>query len=307
MIKVSEVFGPAGYWNFNKGIGSDLEPEFVRRFGVTQGEGKFLGIRSVFIRTFGCSLTCPSFGLEHGQRTEEPMDIAKSIHLYANISELPAAKYGCDSYFSVYPQFKNLSPKLDVDALAEMTIQAAGGTFFDNPASPIHLILTGGEPMMIGWQKQYGELIQAIRRRDPNPGVMNVTIETNGTYRLASNSFLSDVNLTWSVSPKLTASGHTHSEAIHPEVVATYFHRSSDLYLKYVVQSVNDFDEVDEVTKQFEEACGSRLQVFIMPEGATVEEYNKHSTVELVAEAVKRGYNITPRLQVLIGANLNGW
>lgn len=307
MIKISEIFGPAGYYNFNKGIGSDLEPEFIERWGVTQGEGIFVGVRSVFIRTFSCSLTCPSFGLDHGQKTDEPQTIAKSLHLYTNIGELPAAKYGCDSYFSVYPQFKNMSPKLDVKEIAEMALKTAGGTFFDNPASPIHLILTGGEPMMPGWQKQFNALIDAIQELDPNQGRLQVTVETNGTQMLIDPNLMPSVDLTWSVSPKLTVSGHTYEEAIKPEVVDSYLDRSRNLYLKYVVQSMADFDEVDEVTKMFEEACGSRLKVFIMAEGGTESEYTKHSTVELVGEAVKRGYNISPRLQVMIGANVTGW
>ena len=307
-IKVSEIFGPAGFWNYNVQADGSHAPEFIERWGVTQGEGQFVGVRSVFLRTFGCNLRCPSFGLDHGQKTDEPYEFAKNIHLYKNISETPPAQYGCDSYFSVYPEFKSLSPTLNVATIASMILKACGGTMNDNPTSPIHLILTGGEPMLFGWQRAYNDLIQEIQAQDPNPGTINVTIETNGTQPiLVKGTFLGGVNLTWSISPKLTVSGHTPQEAIAPDVVASYLARSKDLYLKFVATSPADLDEVDRTVKAFEQAAGTRFKVYIMPCGGTVSEYQKHSTLDLVGEAVKRGYNITPRLQVMIGANVTGW
>ena len=310
-IKVSEIFGPAGFWNFNV-TENGHEPEFVERWGVTQGEGQFVGVRSVFLRTFGCNLRCPSFGLEHGAVTEEPMLFARDIHKYKNISETPAAQFGCDSYFSVYPEFKSLSPMMEVQDVAQAILKACGGSLLDNYASPIHLILTGGEPMLPGWQKVYPELIDWLYRLDPGSGVLKVTVETNGTQPLIKQFtegkiFLPDVDLTWSVSPKLSVSGHTAEEAICPDVIASYLDQSNDLYLKFVVVNPSDFDEVDATVKRIQEACFTRLKVYIMPEGGTVGEYQKHSTLDLVGEAVKRGYNITPRLQVMIGANVTGW
>lgn len=310
-LKVSEVFGPAGYWNYN--IKNDgFDPEFVERWGVTQGEGQFLGVRSTFVRMFGCNFRCPSFGLDHGQKTNEPYEFAKNIHLYKNISETPAAQYGCDSYFSVYPEFKQMSPMLDVATLAGMVLKASGGSMLDNSASPIHLILTGGEPMLPGWQRSYSSLVDEIYKQDPGSGVLKVTIETNGTQPLLKQYtqgtlLIPDVDLTWSISPKLSVSGHSAEEAICPEVVRSYLEQSNDLYLKFVVTEPKDLDEVDAAVQKFEQACLTKFKVYCMPEGGTVSEYAKHSTLELVAEIVKRGYNVSPRLQVMIGANLTGW
>ena len=213
-LKISEIFGPAGYWEYRV----DEAPIFHERWGVTQGEGKYVGQRSVFIRTFGCNFRCPSFGLPKGQCTTEPQEFAKNIKLYKSIVDVPAAKYGCDSYYSVYPEFKSLSPAQEVAAIAEQALKAAGGSFFQG-SNPIHLILTGGEPML-GWQKYYHEIINAIREMDPNwkgkPWLkLRLTIETNGTQKLVSRSkdphhtyylemLWESCYITWSISPKLT-------------------------------------------------------------------------------------------------------
>jgi 7-carboxy-7-deazaguanine synthase len=310
-LKVSEIFGPAGYWNLNV----DGTKEFVSRYGVTQGEGKYVGTRSVFIRTFGCNFRCPSFGLEHGQVTNEPQEIFKKIDLYKNISEMPAAEFGCDSYFSVYPEFKDYSPRFSSEEVANMILVAAGGSINKNRVSPVHIIFTGGEPMLSGWQENYADVVQSVISMDPDWGdpkdKAKVTFETNGTQTIKDmdsfNRLGKIADVTWSVSPKLTVSGHTNKEALKPNVIYQYLKFSKDLYLKFVVQDIKDFDEVDLFVAEYKAMCKTDFLVYIMPEGGTVAEYQKHSTVEIAAEAVKRGYNVTPRLQVLIGANLTGW
>jgi organic radical activating enzyme len=138
----------------------------------------------------------------------------------------------------------------------------------------------------------------------------NLTFETNGTQHLHEDFkrfLMNDYHLrkdqiTFSVSPKLSASGEKWSDAVKPEVVAEYQTRGFT-YLKFVVDKAADFEEVDAATAEYREA-GFKGPVFVMPVGGTDEMYNKN--LRLVAdEALVRGYNISPRLHCTIWGN--GW
>ena len=48
-------------------------------FYSIQGEGRFAGVPSVFLRTFGCNFQCRGFGMARGERTTEPEKIAENV------------------------------------------------------------------------------------------------------------------------------------------------------------------------------------------------------------------------------------
>ena len=56
-------------------------------FYSAQGEGRFVGVPSVFFRTFGCNFKCPGFGLPAGEKTNEPDEIGKVVHLYKTFND----------------------------------------------------------------------------------------------------------------------------------------------------------------------------------------------------------------------------
>ena len=64
-------------------------------FYSAQGEGRFIGVPSVFLRTFGCNFTCAGFGCKPGEKSTEADEVAKSVHLYKTFEELPLVNTGC--------------------------------------------------------------------------------------------------------------------------------------------------------------------------------------------------------------------
>jgi organic radical activating enzyme len=63
-------------------------------FYSAQGEGRFVGVPSVFLRTFGCNFKCAGFGMPKGELSDEIAPIAKNVQLYKTFEELPLVNTG---------------------------------------------------------------------------------------------------------------------------------------------------------------------------------------------------------------------
>ena len=278
-------------------------------FYSLQGEGKFAGVPSVFLRTFGCNFQCRGFGLSKGEETKEPEQFAERIAEFKTYEELPLAETGCDSYASWHPKFKHLSPVLENGAVTgRMTELIPGNRWDHDPQQDVHLVITGGEPLL-GWQRAYPELLE----QNMELGLHNVTFETNGTqeiskefedwvYRVWHGYRLWD-HLTFSVSAKLPCSGEKWEDAIKPEIIANY-ERMGYTYLKFVVSTKEDVDDVDRAVKEYREA-GFKGPVYLMPVGGTPDSYHLN-TAQVAELAMLKGYRYSPRLQVDIWRNAWG-
>ena len=274
-------------------------------FYSAQGEGRFIGVPSVFLRTFGCNFTCAGFGCKPGEKSTEADEVAKTVHLYKTFEELPLVNTGCDSYASWHPDFNELSPTYEINALVDKMLDLIPDRKWTNrTGNDTHLVITGGEPLL-GWQRTYQDLFDHDHMR----GIKNVTFETNGTQKLQPkfktylNEWLAGHNeLTFSVSPKLSASGEIWDEAIKPEVVAEY-QEVGTVYLKFVIDSEVHFEEVDRAVTEYRRA-GFTGVVYVMPQGGVVAPYSENR-VNVADWALARGYYYTPRLHVDLWGN--GW
>ena len=56
-------------------------------FYSIQGEGRYMGVPSVFLRTFGCNFKCAGFGMPRGELSEEANNINPDN--YKKYEELP--------------------------------------------------------------------------------------------------------------------------------------------------------------------------------------------------------------------------
>ena len=273
-------------------------------FYSAQGEGRFIGVPSVFLRTFGCNFTCAGFGCAPGVKSTEADEVAKNVHLYKDFLSLPLVNTGCDSYASWHPAFKDLSPTKETSQLVdEMLALTPNHKWVQDNGNDVHLVITGGEPLL-GWQRSYPALLD--KQRDS--GLRHVTFETNGTQLLQQElrDFITDpilgdrIEYTFSISPKLSASGEAWDQAIKPLVVADY-ENYGFAYLKFVVDCPAHFDEADQAVTQYRDA-GFMGPAYVMPVGGVVSVYdgNKFNIAE---EALKRGYHYSPRLHVDIWGN----
>lgn len=285
-------------------LGKIMKLKVSEIFYSAQGEGRFVGVPSVFLRTFGCNFTCSGFGMTRGTASAEADEVAKTVELYSKYEDLPLVNTGCDSYASWHPKFKHLSPVLETSAVVDaMLALTPNNRWMQANGNDVHLVITGGEPLL-GWQRAYGELFEHPRMQD----VRNITFETNGTQELSEDFKLTldalqlegDREVTFSVSAKLSASGERWEDAVKPEIVRSY-ENYGKVYLKFVVEKPSDFDEVDRAVVAYRGA-GFTGVVYIMPVGGVVSVYDGNK-FNIADEAMLRGYYYSPRLHVDLWGN----
>lgn len=293
-----------------------MKLRYSEAFYSVQGEGQFVGVPSVFLRTYGCNFRCMNFGVKRGtparpegvkHNAEVAELIASDIHKTTETFEdLPIVHTGCDTYASIYPEFKKFMMDKTVDEVVDhlLSLTPTGKWTLDN-GQDIHLIITGGEPLL-GWQKLWPEILSHPKMED----LKNVTFETNATQVLRSDftDFLKHqrrIHFTFSCSPKLSVSGESWNDAIKPDIVRSYTDiPSSNLYLKFVVADKLDVGEVQDAVAEYRKA-GVSCPVYLMPLGGRSEEYN-FNVKEVADLCMEQGWRFSPRLHISLFGNAWG-
>jgi len=309
---------------------------YSEMFYSIQGEGRYVGVPSVFLRVFGCNFECTGFGQDRDRSKwlpKEEMPHNKDYPDVKAIEDLPVPHVGCDSSFSWGKKWGHLASYDDIDTLVKkmgVTVFVNGDWYGDKEHhhSPtayqlsksllqndgVHLVITGGEPLLKGFQPALRELLY-----HPDVCTRFVTFETNGTqifpyktnygfehkvgdeiehirkFGISKNS-----GITWSVSPKLSNSGEKWEDAIRPEALASYnAWPYSYLYLKFVVRDEEDMQEVHKAVRAYDHARVNIDAIYLMPETGPHGMYD----YEVAQLAMKYGYKFSPRLQINLFGN----
>lgn len=258
-----------------------------------QGEGKFTGVPSVFVRLTGCNLSCSFAG--------------GSV---------------CDSMYAAHPgrpdEVKNVPINELSYAIGQLLDQIG-----DEDGDMSHIVITGGEPLL-----QQNAIIDLMEQLAEDSTHNAITIETNGSIQPNMDLFGKDVF--WSVSPKLSTSccfegtnvpetqQLIHKRArINPDALASIICSGDDYQLKFVYsgqESVNEIKElIAEVTKWAEDKSRGQLgaldvnyrldhineHIMLMPEGATIEQLEK-TAPEAVQACIKNGWRYCDRTHIRI-------
>jgi 7-cyano-7-deazaguanosine (preQ0) biosynthesis protein QueE len=151
------------------------------------------------------------------------------------------------------------------------------------------VVVTGGEPLL--QQRRLEELLGAMKGRG-----WRVEIETAGTVAPTMRDALVDQ---WNVSPKLANSGNPLARRYKPDVLRA-FEATGRAAFKFVVCEPSDLDEADAMVQE----CGL-TDVWIMPEGTDAATLERRSAA-LADDVVKRGWNLSTRLHILLWGNRRG-
>jgi len=151
------------------------------------------------------------------------------------------------------------------------------------------VVVTGGEPLL--QQAELEVLLRAFKARG-----MRVEIETAGTIGPAIADALVDQ---WNVSPKLANSGNPLERRYKPDVLRA-FEATRRAVFKFVACEPSDLDEVAMMVEE----CGL-TNIWIMPEGTDGATLMRRSAA-LADDVVKRGWNLTTRLHILLWGDRRG-
>lgn len=175
-------------------------------FYTVEGEGRFVGYPSIFMRLSMCNLTCIGFKSE-------------------------AAPYGCDSYVSW-----SVKNKHTIEGLYRLFVDKG---YIEHLRKGAILKLTGGEPLI--QQKQLLAFIRYFAVKEEF--IPNIDFETNGTLMPDSDWHLV-FNATFTVSPKLSNNGDPEEKRYKPEVLSYY--QGINSCFKFVVRGEQDIEEIKE-------------------------------------------------------------
>lgn len=295
-------------------------------FSSIQGEGRYTGVPTIWIRFFGCNLNCQGFS------QKDPKDPSTWVTEYEDLDissiekmeDLPILKYGCDSAYSWAKKFGHLAYKETVseivdklEALLVNPHNPDGKFIHQNSEQWTHLAFTGGEPMM--QQSAIIDIMEELERRENTPRF--VTVETNGTQAIREpmqemlRRFYSSYDYGgmlpaeygptewfWSVSPKLSASGEEWDKAIKPIVVEDYYTSSPSGQLKFVVDGTDEcWDEVVQALELFRES-DVMFSVQIMPVGSSSDQ-QENIQAKICTQTMERGFHFSPRVHSWIFGN----
>ncbi len=229
-------------------------------FYTIEGEGEYVGQPSVFMRLFGCNLTCKAF-------------ISKD------------SPYGCDSYISWSKKNKY--------TFEEMFEFYEKNNLIEHLRNRAIFKITGGEPTLR--QTPLLRFMEAFVKR--YEFVPRIDFETNATL-IPDERWVTDFGATFTTSPKLTTNGDPEEKTYKPEVLR--WHVTHNSGFKFVINSDRDIEEIWRKYVDDYEGINVPLQrVWFMPCcGSRQEHIERAQAVVEYAKAMH--VNFSPRLHLLV-------
>ncbi len=155
---------------------------------------------------------------------------------------------------------------------------------------PEIVVVTGGEPLL--QQRRLLPLLEGCAARG-----WPVEVETNGT--IVPDDAVVPLVRQWNVSPKLANSGIPIDKRIRADALAALRATGAAVF-KFVVGEPGELDEVAAL------ADGHDLApIWIMPEGTDPTTVTERAR-QLAQPVLDRGWNLTPRLHVLLWGDERG-
>ncbi len=209
----------------------------TEQFFSIQGEGKYAGVPSYFLRTGGCNLNCPGFGAEYEVDGEK--------------------RLGCDTYFAVDSAFAKSWIKVDDSQTLITTLKGEFETIGYKP----HMVITGGEPLMYHADATFYAVVEWLVNEN-----IEITFETNGTIEIDFEKYPAYRSCIFALSLKLANSGEPEQKRILSQALENVQKYAKEAFLKFTIDAAlvetTALDEINQIREILPE-----LAVYCMPVG----------------------------------------
>lgn len=244
-------------------------------FYSLQGEGIYTGRPSVFLRFFGCNMKCPLFP--------------------------------CDTQYAWNKDMRDKNFRYTVsEVIGKIDSVLPNNRWNENDAhNDVHLVITGGEPLLKGTQKH---IIRLLERMDFRGDLKYVTIETNGTQPITEELagwllYARYVDVVASISTKLkSVSGEKNGWDY--KVLAQYHRAFTTIQYKVVVDGTDEsWAELEEFRQGLSDRLmlqGDDVSIWVMPIGATAQSQMCNKAAEIADKALSLGYCVSARVHAVL-------
>ncbi len=213
--------------------------------------------------------------------------------VFLRVGGCPLSCVWCDTQYTWNWNLFNPPDELHPTPISEVVEELLTKGIEDTPL----LVLTGGEPM--AQAKGLGFLLDYLSEYGVLP--KRIEVETAGVLPPFSYNTWWSSNVYYNVSPKLENSGNSKEKRFKGETLRQYVQGGRSIF-KFVASGVEDFKEILEL--QLEVGIPDSY-VWIQPEGVKPEVLTERLK-SIAPEAIARGWNISPRLQIFIWGNRRG-
>lgn len=289
--------------------------EWSEVFMSIEGEAKYSGHPTAYIRFTKCNFTCSKFNNDDNADTTSVEVLGFDPRDFQDIYSIPLITKGCDSIYSWDEKFSHMWYKGTETELGAAVVGILPQNQWVMPSGKrVILSLTGGEPTL------RAKFFKTLLDNEYFKECKHILIETNCAVPLQWN-FISDMNqwlcadtdrrITWSNSPKLSVSGEKWEEAIVPKIASMQRMVTGkegmnqvDQYFKFVCGPDDaDFEEVERAMQEYYAAEIPRdVEVYIMPTACTSQQQDSIAA-KVAKQCIDRGYIYCHRIQNSVFGN----
>ena len=248
----------------------------VESFYSIQGEGRYIGVPSLFLRFGGCNMKCEGFGCF------ETLDNDTTI-------------LGCDTIYAVNKQHFSKNWTKITDAKELLSIIDS----YDLPKKLIDVVLTGGEPLLYANDGVFIDFLEQVHARGHK-----ICFETNGSLAVDFEKHHIYKECAFALSVKLSNSGESYKKRVDAKIINSLASYSREAFFKFSIDAKSITDEleveIDEIT-----SFAPDTQVYCMPVALDKLELEKN-TEALIEFCKKKNYTFSDRLHIRVWDSKKG-